>query len=108
MHVQVASYRMTDISDADFIAANKEFAAMMSVVPGLLAKVWLKDLDDNVYGGIYLWQDREARQAARAPDRGHIGALVGRCRRAPASCPDPGWGCSGQARLRAIGFLRPA
>lgn len=33
MHVQVASYRMTDISDADFIAANKEFAAMMSVIP---------------------------------------------------------------------------
>jgi len=60
MHVQVATYRMTDISDADFIAANKEFAAMMSVVPGLLAKVWLKDPDDNVYGGIYLWQDREA------------------------------------------------
>lgn len=60
MHVQVATYRMADISDAEFIEANKEFAAMMSAVPGLLAKVWLKDPDENVYVGIYLWQDRDA------------------------------------------------
>lgn len=68
MHVQVATYRMTDISDADFIEANQEFAAMMSAVPGLLAKVWLKDPDANVYGGIYFWQDREACERFLASD----------------------------------------
>jgi hypothetical protein len=60
MHVQVVTYRMADISEGDFIEANKEFAEMMAAVPGLLAKVWLKGADDGSYGGIYLWQDRAA------------------------------------------------
>jgi len=33
---------------------------MMAEVPGLLAKIWLKAPDGRVYGGVYLWQDREA------------------------------------------------
>ncbi len=32
----------------------------MATQPGLLSKIWLKDPDDNVYGGVYLWQDRQA------------------------------------------------
>lgn len=39
MHVQVVTYRVEDVSDADFIEANKEFAEAMAAVPGLLAKV---------------------------------------------------------------------
>jgi len=60
MHVQVVTYRMHDIAEPDFIEANREFAAMMAAVPGLLAKVWLRDTEENIYGGLYLWQDREA------------------------------------------------
>jgi hypothetical protein len=61
MHVQVVTYRLADdISDPDFIEANREFAEMMNAVPGLLAKVWLKDPAGTTYGGVYLWQDREA------------------------------------------------
>jgi hypothetical protein len=60
MHVQVATYRIDEIADEEFIEANLEFAAMMSAVPGLLAKVWLKAPEGNVYGGVYLWRDREA------------------------------------------------
>jgi len=60
MHVQVATYRIAEMSDADFIEANQEFAGMMTEVPGLLAKIWLKAPNGNVYGGIYLWRDRQA------------------------------------------------
>ena len=61
MHAQVVTYRLADdISDPDFIDANKEFAEMMVAVPGLLAKIWLRDADENVYGGLYLWEDRDA------------------------------------------------
>jgi hypothetical protein len=60
MHVQVATYRIDETSDADFIEANREFASMMTEVPGLLAKIWLKAPAGNVYGGIYLWRDRQA------------------------------------------------
>jgi len=60
MHVQVVTYRMLGIGEAEFIEANQEFAEMMAEVPGLLAKVWLKGADENVYGGVYLWEDRKA------------------------------------------------
>lgn len=63
MHAQVVTYRLVDsVSDAEFIEANQEFAEMMRAVPGLLAKIWLKNPADEVYGGLYLWQDREAYQ----------------------------------------------
>jgi len=62
VHVQVVSYRLDDgdVSDEEFVAANEEFAAMMNAVPGLLAKVWLRNEGEGVYGGLYLWRDRGA------------------------------------------------
>jgi hypothetical protein len=60
MHVQVATYKIDEMGDEQFIEANQEFASMMSAVPGLLAKVWLKAAGGKVYGGVYLWRDREA------------------------------------------------
>jgi len=61
MHVQVVTYRLAgDISDPDFIEENREFAEMMAAVPGLLTKIWLKDPTGSTYGGVYLWQDRQA------------------------------------------------
>lgn len=62
MHVQIVTYRVEGVSDADFIEANREFAEAMAAVPGLLAKVWLKG-PDGAYGGVYLWRDREAYEA---------------------------------------------
>jgi len=41
MHVQVVTYRVEGVTDAEFIEANREFAEAMAAVPGLLAKVWL-------------------------------------------------------------------
>ncbi len=49
-----------EVTDEDFVAANQEFGELMAIVPGLLAKVWLKNADEKVYGGIYLWRDRQA------------------------------------------------
>jgi len=60
MHVQVVTYQLADVSDPEFIDANREFAEMMAAVPGLLAKAWLKDPEGSTYGGVYLWRDRQA------------------------------------------------
>jgi hypothetical protein len=68
MHVQVVTYRMVDISEPDFIDANREFAEMMAAVPGLLAKVWLKGADDDLYGGLYLWEDQASYQSFLVSD----------------------------------------
>jgi hypothetical protein len=62
MHVQVVTYRLDEMSDSEFNEANREFADAMAAVPGLLAKVWLKDPDGGTYGGVYLWENRQACQ----------------------------------------------
>ena len=63
MHVQVVTYRLSDITDAEFVDGNQEFAVMMAAVPGLLAKIWLKGAKPGEYGGVYLWQDKSAHDA---------------------------------------------
>ena len=63
MHVQVVTYRVADVGETEFVEANMEFAAAMAAVPGLLAKVWLQRPGEDVYGGVYLWRDREAYDA---------------------------------------------
>jgi hypothetical protein len=60
VHVQVVTYTISETSDEEFAQANREFASMMAAVPGLLAKIWLKAPTGSVYGGVYLWQDRQA------------------------------------------------
>jgi hypothetical protein len=76
MHVQVVTYGLAeDMSDAEFVEANQEFAEAMAVVPGLLAKVWLKNADEKIYGGLYLWRDREAHDSFLASDL--WGSVVG-------------------------------
>lgn len=68
MHVQVVTYRMDDISEPEFVEANQEFAGMMAAAPGLLAKVWLKAPDQNLYGGLYIWRDRDAYESFLASE----------------------------------------
>jgi heme-degrading monooxygenase HmoA len=63
MHVQVVTYRTEEMTEREFVDANQEFAAAMAEAPGLLAKIWLKDPNDSVYGGVYLWRDRDAFEA---------------------------------------------
>lgn len=68
MHVQIVTYRVEGVSGADFTDANRKFAEAMAAVPGLLAKLWLKRPDGGVYGGLYLWRDREAYEAFLASE----------------------------------------
>jgi hypothetical protein len=68
MHVQVITYRIAEVSDPEFNEANLEFAEMMKDVPGLLSKVWLTSDEPGVYGGVYLWRDRDSCEAFLASD----------------------------------------
>lgn len=63
MHLQIVTYRMREISEDEFIEANKEFAQMMAGVPGLVAKFWLRGPGEDGYGGVYLWKDRAAHDS---------------------------------------------
>ena len=70
MHVMIVNFNLKDMTDAGFRSMANEVAPAFASVPGLLGKIWLADVDNNTYGGAYIWQDAAAMQAYLASDLG--------------------------------------
>ena len=60
MHVQIVTFGLNDVGEADYVAACQEETPAFGSIPGLQAKIWLRDADSQTYGAVYLWRDREA------------------------------------------------
>lgn len=69
MHAQVVTFGLKDITEEQFHGAVEPDAPVFADMPGLLAKVWLRDPETNTYGGLYLWADQESYE-------GYIGGEV--------------------------------
>ena len=63
MHVQIVTFSLRDLSDADYRSACEGLASVFTGLPGLISKVWLADQATNTYGGVYTWVDRSAMEA---------------------------------------------
>jgi hypothetical protein len=74
MHIQTVTFGLNQISDDEYLAANRPATGTFAALPGLLAKIWLRNADANVYGAVLLWRDRESYQ--RFAD-GEIFASIG-------------------------------
>lgn len=69
MHILIVNFNLQGLSGAQYQqACNDVFAPAFRDVPGLLAKTWLADPSTNTYGGVYVWQDRDALEAFRQSD----------------------------------------
>lgn len=62
MHVQIVTFRLGDLSEEDYISSANDVAAQFSSQSGLLAKIWLENEDDGVYGAVYHWRDKESME----------------------------------------------
>jgi hypothetical protein len=60
MHAQVITFGLNGITEEQFTEACGADAPVFATLPGLLAKVWLRDPESNTYGGLYLWEDQES------------------------------------------------
>ena len=60
MHAQVITFGLNGITEEQFHDACGADAPTFANLPGLLAKIWLRDPETNTYGGLYLWNDQEA------------------------------------------------
>src|SRR5919108_2555695 len=60
MHAQVITFGLNGITEEQFQEACGAKAPTFANLPGLLAKIWLRDPETNTYGGLYLWADQEA------------------------------------------------
>jgi quinol monooxygenase YgiN len=68
MHVQIVTFQLQGLDEAQYRAACAELAPLFADLPGLHAKIWLANPHTNTFGGVYLWQDRAAMQAYCASD----------------------------------------
>jgi hypothetical protein len=63
MHAQLITYRLQDISQADYLKQMVEpDAPILARVKGLISKVWLADNEKNTFGGFYLWESKSAME----------------------------------------------
>ncbi len=60
MHVQVVTFQLNGISEDQYHEACEAETDTFANMPGLLAKIWLRNPEANNYGGLYLWRDQDA------------------------------------------------
>lgn len=63
MRIQIVNFHLKGISLEDYTALCDQLAPAFVAMPGLLSKTWLANPETNTFGGVYVWQDREAMGA---------------------------------------------
>lgn len=63
MFAQVINYTVNGMTEQEWKAATEPAAPIIGETPGLISKTWIADPETNTYGGLYLWESREAIDA---------------------------------------------
>jgi Putative mono-oxygenase ydhR len=63
MHMQVITFKLAGIDDAQYQAHAAQKAPVFAGLPGLRMKIWLASQETSTYGGIYAWDDVAAMRA---------------------------------------------
>jgi quinol monooxygenase YgiN len=62
MHVQIITFGLKGVTEEAYAGLCDELAPSYAAVPGLVRKVWLADSENGVFGGVYVWRDRQAME----------------------------------------------
>ena len=68
MHIQIINFSLEDMDEENYRCRVEAIAPAFGNLPGLVSKTWLADPETNTYGGVYVWQDREAMEAYKQTD----------------------------------------
>jgi heme-degrading monooxygenase HmoA len=68
MHIQIITFSLDGMSEQDYLRLIESAAPAFAELPGLVHKTWLANAETNTYGGVYLWQDREAMEGYAETD----------------------------------------
>ena len=63
MHIQIINFNLEGINRAEYEAVCDDLAEAFASLPGLISKHWLADEENNTYGGVYIWETRDACDA---------------------------------------------
>ena len=62
MVIQVVNFNLEGITHEQYQEAAKEVAPSFKELSGLRSKVWLSDEENNTYGGVYTWENRQSME----------------------------------------------
>jgi len=60
MHILIINFNLHELSREQYEGVCDELASTFAAVPGLISKTWLANEETNTYGGVYLWEDKQA------------------------------------------------
>ena len=60
MHILIINFNLHELPRADYEAVCDEVSEAFASIPGLVSKKWLANEETNTYGGVYLFEDRQA------------------------------------------------
>jgi hypothetical protein len=60
MHVLIVKFHLKDLDEAQYTRMCDEVAPMFAAIPGLASKLWLNNSYTGTYGGVYIFESRDA------------------------------------------------
>jgi heme-degrading monooxygenase HmoA len=68
VHIQIVNFRLEGMSETEYRGIAETIAPAFANLPGLVSKTWLADPETDTYGGVYVWQSREAMENYKESD----------------------------------------
>ena len=75
MQVLIVNFNLKGLDEAPYAKLCGEAAPAFAAVPGLISKFWLKNSDTGTYGGVYIFEDRNALNRYQESDLFHALAV---------------------------------
>ena len=63
MHIQIINFNLDGIGRSEYDQVCDDLAQTFADVPGLISKHWLPNDGTNTYGGVYVWESKDAYEA---------------------------------------------
>jgi hypothetical protein len=60
MTVLIIYFNLRNVDEAQYERLCDEVAPAFAAVPGLTSKIWIKNSDTGTYGGVYVFETRDA------------------------------------------------
>lgn len=60
MNVLIVNFNLKDVDEAQYARMCDAVAPAFAAVPGLASKLWIKNSDTGTYGGVYIFESRDA------------------------------------------------
>lgn len=68
MHILTVNFNLKDMGEEEYSGIAESIAPAFAGLPGLVSKTWLANEETNTYGGVYIWESREAMEAYKESD----------------------------------------